>query len=203
MDALKLRAGNQFGGVPTRFVPGNDDIDRKLAVSKGISGKFKSLAAAMIGVGATHFRTETSVSFDIRAGSARACIHLLNSCWGCGEPENIPAPFRHAIKTAIDAVITADPKAAATYYDRQLDTPAFNADTIASVSVDVAEGPPASLPVLVAHHNLLPQRLPRLAPYTELVNSGALRAALIESGRACLYLHGHIHEDPVEVVNVS
>ncbi|MFN9849720.1 MAG: metallophosphoesterase family protein [Alphaproteobacteria bacterium] len=203
MDALELRAGKQFEKIPTGFVPGNHDIDRTLAISKGIAGKFETLAAAMTGAGATRFPTNTAVSIDISAGSARASIHLLNSCWGCGEPENIPAEFRDAIKAAIDKVITDDPKAAATYYDRQLDTPAFDSDTIAAVAVAVAEGSATSLPILVAHHNLLPQRMPRLAPYTELVNSGALRAALIESGRPSLYLHGHIHEDPVEVVNVS
>lgn len=46
------------------------------------------------------------------------------------------------------------------------------------------------------------QRMTRLAPYTELVNSGAVRASLMEAGRPILYLHGHIHTDPVEVLSV-
>lgn len=203
MDALELGPGAQFANVPTGFVPGNHDIDRKLAISQGITGKFAPLAAAMAKVGASRFPTSEPISFAVNRDAAAATVHLLNSCWGCGEPENIPEEFRVAIKAAIDQVITGDPRAAATYYDRQLDTPAFDADTIATVAGAVAEGPATALPILVAHHNLLPQRTPRLAPYTELVNSGALRAALIESNRPCLYLHGHIHEDPVEIVSVS
>jgi len=203
MDALELKPGAQFEAIPTGFVPGNHDIDRRLAVAGGIEAKFKPLAVAMEAAGARNYPTLASVAFQINKGTAVAAVHLLNSCWGCGEPENIPVEFRDAIKTAIDDVIKADAKAAATYYDRQLDTPAFDADTIAEVGTAVAEGPPTTMPILVAHHNLLPQRTPRLAPYTELVNSGALRAALVESGRPCLYLHGHIHEDPVEVVTVS
>jgi hypothetical protein len=54
--------------------------------------------------------------------------------------------------------------------------------------------------LVVAHHNLLPQRRPRIAQYTELINSGALRASLSELDRPIVYLHGHIHTDPVETV---
>ena len=64
----------------------------------------------------------------------------------------------------------------------------------------VHDAPSNVLSVIVAHHNLLPQRLPRLAPYTELVNGGALRASLGELGKPVLYLHGHIHEDPIEIL---
>ncbi len=203
LDALELKTGQAFGDIPSGFVPGNHDVDRTLAVGGDMLGKFKPLAEAMATAGATRFPTDATVSFEISAGSAHASIHLLNSCWGCGEPENIPTPFKDAIKTAIETVLATDPGSAKTYYDRQLDTPAFDAETIAALSEAVADGPATSLQVLVAHHNLLPQRTPRLAPYTELVNSGALRAALIESGRPCLYLHGHIHDDPVEVVNAG
>jgi hypothetical protein len=56
--------------------------------------------------------------------------------------------------------------------------------------------------VVAAHHNLLPQRLTRIAPYTELVNSGAVRASLMEAKRPILYLHGHIHTNPVEVLSM-
>jgi hypothetical protein len=34
------------------------------------------------------------------------------------------------------------------------------------------------------------------------VNSGALRAALEELERPVVYLHGHIHQDPVEILRV-
>lgn len=203
ITALELGPGGRFEKLPTGFVPGNHDVDRQLAVAKGMEAKFKPLADAMEKAGATKFATTASVSFDVARDSASAKIHLLNSCWGCGEPENIPVEFRDAIKTAIDAVIAKDAKSVSVYYDRQLDTPAFDSDTIREISEAVSEGPATCLSVLVAHHNLLPQRTPRLAPYTELVNSGALRGALIGSERPCIYLHGHIHEDPVEIVKAG
>lgn len=203
MTALELGPGAKFADVPTGFVPGNHDVDRRLAVSDGLVKKFAPLAAAMTGVGATRFPTTKPISFEVVNASAMATIHLLNSCWGCGEPEYIPIEFRDAIKDAIDTVIGRDPKAASVYYDRQLDTPAFDADTITAIATAVSEGPATSLPILVAHHNLLPQRTTRLAPYTELVNSGVLRGALVGSARPCIYLHGHIHEDPVEILNVG
>jgi hypothetical protein len=56
------------------------------------------------------------------------------------------------------------------------------------------------VPVLLAHHNLLPQATPRFAAYTELVNGGLVRSQLSDCSRPILYLHGHIHEDPIEVV---
>lgn len=203
IGALELGPGGQFEHLPTGFVPGNHDVDRTLALSHGIAGKFKSLADTMTAVGAARFATTKPVSFEISRSTAKATIHLLNSCWGCGEPENIPTEFRDAIKSAIESVIVDDPKAAKVYYDRQLDTPAFDADTISSIACAIDECPPTSLPILVAHHNLLPQRTTRLAPYTELVNSGSLRGALVGNDRPCVYLHGHIHEDPIEVVHTG
>jgi len=203
MTALELAPGERFANLPVGFVPGNHDVDRTLATTAGLDAKFKPLEAAMAAAGATRFPTAVPLSFAIGERGASATVHLLNSCWGCGEPENIPAEFRDAIKTAIDGVIVADPRTASVYYDRQLDTPAFDAATITTVASAVSDCPPTSLSILVAHHNLLPQRTPRLAPYTELVNSGSLRGALVSSGRPCLYLHGHIHEDPVEIVHVG
>ncbi len=202
-DALELGKGGKFQDLPTGFVPGNHDVDRSLALSQGIVGKFKTLSDAMTAVGASRFATDKPISFDISNSTANATIHLLNSCWGCGEPEHIPTEFRDAIKNAIESVISVNLAAKKIYYDRQLDTPAFDAETISSVATAVHECSPTSLPILVAHHNLLPQRTTRLAPYTELVNSGSLRGALVGCDRPCVYLHGHIHEDPIEVVHTG
>jgi hypothetical protein len=86
------------------------------------------------------------------------------------------------------------------YYDRQLDTPAFSEASLNGLLQGAESGAGTDLLMVCAHHNLLPQRLTRLAPYTELVNSGAIRGSLIELQRPVVYLHGHIHEDPVEVL---
>lgn len=54
----------------------------------------------------------------------------------------------------------------------------------------------------MAHHNLLPQRIPRILAYGEMLNAGFLRQMLHASRRNVIYLHGHIHEDPIEVISV-
>jgi len=44
--------------------------------------------------------------------------------------------------------------------------------------------------------------MPRIAPYSELINGGAVRTALLNLDRPLLYLHGHLHTSPIEVVRV-
>jgi hypothetical protein len=127
----------------------------------------------------------------------------MNSCWSCGAVEYIPAEFRDSVGPAIEAAIAkGDPKVLSAYYDRQFDTPAFSDASISELVEFAGALPREQQLVVVAHHNLLPQRLTRLAPYTELVNSGAVRSSLMEAKRPILYLHGHIHTDPVEVLSV-
>jgi hypothetical protein len=56
------------------------------------------------------------------------------------------------------------------------------------------------LPVVLSHHNVLPQAIPRIALYTEMLNSGLARTSLAGCKRPVLYLHGHVHDDPAEIV---
>ena len=59
----------------------------------------------------------------------------------------------------------------------------------------------ATFGVLVGHHNLLPQKIPRISPYGEMLNAGFVRSQMLGLDRPIVYLHGHIHQDPVEVVS--
>jgi hypothetical protein len=202
-ESLQVGTGRRFENIPLGLVPGNHDIDRLLAAKPGLKKKFQPLQQAIASAGLPSLPIDTPAWLSAAEGPCRIDIALLNSCWGCGAKENIPAEFRDEIIKAIDSAIGAgtDERAARAYYDRQLDTPAFSKETIQQLIDDVAKLPGASLLLAVAHHNILPQRLTRLAPYTELVNSGALRNTLLELQRPVLYLHGHIHEDPVEILH--
>ncbi len=201
--ALQLGAGRRFQDLNLGLVPGNHDVDRALAAQQGMKRKFRPLQDAVQAAGLPALPIENPSWLRAERGKARAEIALLNSCWGCGERENIPSEFQTGIADAIAAAIAGGSKerAVAAYYDRQLDTPAFSAASIQRLVDDVAKRPGASVLVACAHHNILPQRTTRLAPYTELVNSGSLRNALMDLARPVLYLHGHIHEDPVEIVS--
>lgn len=201
-NALQLGSGEKFGCLPTGIVPGNHDIDREMAKKPGTGAKFEPLQKALNQAGLKPMPVGKPIWMSAREGAAAVKIGLLNSCWGCGERENIPLEFRDSVFAAIESAISAggDETTVRAYYDRQFDTPAFSADTITELATLESEG--SELLVVAAHHNILPQRLPRLAPYTELVNSGAIRATLMDMSRPVLYLHGHIHEDPVEVLQV-
>jgi hypothetical protein len=49
-----------------------------------------------------------------------------------------------------------------------LDTPAFDQDHIEEVCHTIGGMNKKNVPVVVAHHNILPQAIPRVAAYTEL-----------------------------------
>jgi len=200
-NALQIGAAGKLSATPVGIVPGNHDVDRKLALKPGFESKFHPLVDALRSAGLPEIPVRDPRRIVVQDGSATADIYLLNSCWGCGESEFIPDDFRKPIADAIEKVLSGtDPKVLNAYYNQQLDTPAFSIDGISKLLDLVGQRTPTALPVVVAHHNLLPQRMPRLAAYTELINSGALRSSLLELGRPVIYLHGHIHDDPVEIV---
>jgi hypothetical protein len=201
--SLQFGAGGVFANLPMGIVPGNHDIDRNLAKQAGLTTKFEPLVAALSAAGLPHLPVRKPIWLDVNSGAARTKVALLNSCWGCGSNEFIPEEFREAVANAIDAALAdgQSERAVRAYYDRQFDTPAFSEQSIHELAA-VSGTLGGELLIVCAHHNLLPQRQLRLAPYTELVNSGALRATFAELGRPIVYLHGHIHEDPVEILHV-
>jgi hypothetical protein len=44
--------------------------------------------------------------------------------------------------------------------------------------------------------------MPRIAHYSEFINGGAVRTKLLNFDRPLIYLHGHLHTSPIEVVRV-
>ncbi|NJC40565.1 hypothetical protein GGQ87_000823 [Brevundimonas alba] len=208
-QALQLGTSGAFAGLPIGIVPGNHDINRTLAAESDLTSKFGPLLQAMAQNGLPPLPVLKPIWMKAVNGAAVANIALLNSCWGCGSKEFIPPEFREGVSKAIEDALahpTDDPEAhertVRAYYDRQFDTPAFSEDTIRELAIEGSETQRRGLLVACAHHNILPQRLTRLAPYTELVNSGAFRSTLAEMGRPIIYLHGHIHEDPIEILQV-
>lgn len=203
--ALQLGEKGEHSSVKVGVVPGNHDIDRVLARRPGMVAKFTPLANALREVGLPAPPIDRAISISIDKVPISVHIQLLNSCWGCGEDEYIPDLFRKPISDAISSVLTGQDaeKAAKLYYDQQLDTPAIHSDAIGGVCASIKTTSPSCVPVVVAHHNLLPQRLPRLAPYTELVNSGALRSSLMELDKAVIYLHGHIGKYVLDKADVT
>jgi 3',5'-cyclic AMP phosphodiesterase CpdA len=185
---------------------GNHDIDRGAAnedSSDEVHPKFKPAqmawhAVRLGAIPAVKLRN-TTISDD---GST---IHLItmNSCLGCGEQRNLPEKLKAIIA---DACRARDPGSPLTADDfdlvgESLDTPAFEADAIQAVGEIVESLPPNAIPLILAHHNLLPQPRPRIKLYTEMLNGGVLRTRLSGTKRAAIYCHGHTHNTPIEIIS--
>ena len=183
-NALQIGQGRRHQSLFAGIVPGNHDIDRELAKAPSMMAKFAPLNGALAQAGFGPLPVGRPISHAISVDSAECHIVLMNSCWGCGALEYIPEEFRQSVGAAIVAALAGgDTKVVKAYYDRQFDTPAFSDASIAELLDLTTKLSSDKLLVVVAHHNLLPQRLTRIAPYTELVNSGAMRASLMEARR--------------------
>ncbi len=200
-NSLQIGKGKEYADLPIGIVSGNHDINRDLAKNVGFDPKFRPLNEALSAENLPPLPVEQCVHLPVGRDNANVNVVLMNSCWGCGSQTLIPSEFREPIAQAIDKAIMDGGDAELTaYYDQQLDTPAFSDDAITQlISLSANEAKEGQL-IAVAHHNLLPQASSRIAPYTELVNSGRMRQAMTQLDKPVIYLHGHIHEDPIEIV---
>ena len=207
LDALI--SDNEVKGK-TIVLPGNHDINRNDALIS-IAAKFEHIHAAITDIGLSPVPMDDVRTLSLAHGTSRAALFALNSCIGCGErrllPERIGRQIEELISSHIrDAAFSATgttqfPDMLTQYYE-QLDTPAFSNDAMnklqtAALSFNTDS---ASAFVVAAHHNLLSQAQPRIAPYSELINGGQFRNLLLEFDRPIIYLHGHTHTDPIEIV---
>jgi hypothetical protein len=200
-NALQLGKGKIFEQIPVGIVCGNHDISRDLALDTDSNAKFLPLQEALAQVNLPAMAVSDPKWLHLGNSDAPITVGLLNSCIGCGAKEAIPPEFRESVAKAIaDALVAGHAeKAIRAYYDRQFDTPAFDLNTVEAIRTNSTSK--ERLLILIAHHNLLPQSQPRISPYTELINSGSIRTALLDLHRPVLYLHGHTHEDRVEIIS--
>lgn len=80
------------------------------------------------------------------------------------------------------------------------DTPLFRQNDLEDARQAILKGGTELVNLVVAHHPVLPQELPRVALYPEPVNAGQARNHFMTADRSVVYLHGHTHSDPVEEV---
>ena len=202
-DNLQLSSAHFWPPEQIHVVAGNHDVDRNLVDPKGVDlfQKFRPLEATWKASG-----TDVLVCDDVRStsfghpGSEMVALSL-NSCVGCGEKRYRTTKMTDAKRATLTAKAQAGDKAAADALWEDIDMPLFAEEHLATAIAVVAGAPPAALPLVVAHHNLLPQATPRADIYTELFNGGAARTRLAGQARWVVYLHGHIHEDPVEIID--
>lgn len=182
------------------LVPGNHDIDRKLFSEDSVFPKFQPIKEAL---GENKFPEIPLSKINVEK------LHLLtssilmitiNSCMGCGERKFYPDKIKKALSESIDN--DKNEEFDDLYYEN-IDTPIISTEDMDTLAHQIESVKYNCLPIILTHHNLLPQKRSRIAMYAELLNSGYIRERLLMLNRPILYLHGHIHDDTTEIITSS
>lgn len=187
-------------------VPGNHDVARK-TLQPGQS-PFPALFTPLATVWTELFgRNPLAIDHvrvsDIATAPESITLFSLNSCVGCGEWRKLSPSLRGSLQPAISDLVSAEADEARRFalVAEQLDSPVFTDQDITSLCDQVKSLPANRIPIILAHHNLLPQATVRADIYTELLNGGALRSRLARINRPIVYCHGHIDDDPMECID--
>jgi hypothetical protein len=182
-------------------VPGNHDVNRSLCDSgEDLYKKFDPLVDSWDQIGRKSILPIEKVrSTEINSSQNSLNLFSLNSCIGCGEKRHLPKEIREElIQIFEDHSVNTSDSNAFKLIGEQLDTPAFEDEHVNSLVRKINEVSSTSVPLVLAHHNILSQVTPRVEIYTELINSGLFRSRLASCSRPVIYCHGHIHDNPVE-----
>lgn len=201
------------------FVPGNHDVERpdKPAADFSIDGllKFKPFGDALTGLGFTKTSISEVSKIELSQSGSSVDIFGINTCLGCGELRILPNEVQREVAATIHQLVSEVPEGAeiqklneefVSLLSERIDAAVIDTNVLAELSEALDERATTTknyVPVVVGHHNLLPQTTPRIATYSEMVNSGKLRSLLQSSEFPAIYLHGHIHDDPVEIISSS
>lgn len=198
---LELAAGRFWTAEGIHAVPGNHDVDRSLVDPSGadLFGKFRPLEEAWRNQGIDILRCGSLRHTRVAHAGCEIRAFSVNSCVGCGE--NRAADFTASLRAELQARADSGDTDAGDALWEGLDTPMIHESHLTSLAAEIGALPVEAMPVVIGHHNVLPQAMPRIKVYTEMLNGGAARARLASQDRWVLYLHGHIHDDPIEVIS--
>jgi len=190
------------GSQNCKLIIGNHDIDRRCDPDTDARFEDINLVLTDAGFEAASILApcETTLKGD---DAAEVRVFGINSCRGCGQLRLLGSIVEKHAGPAIRKLLDeggSDADLEELY--EQIDTPAVDELTLTLLGKSLSHLGETVLPIICAHHNLLPQAIPRIAPYSELINGGAVRNALLNLDRPLLYLHGHLHTSPIEVVRV-
>jgi len=203
-NTLTLDKKGKWSNGEIIVVPGNHDIERDKInhSSLNLKDKFKALEDAWKKVGCEFFKYDKidPIVSSLKKDS-KVYLFPLNSCIGCGEKRYFPTPIREALHKALEEYSKKNnEKKSFKLLGEDLDTPAFLEEDVDFVCDNILKLTKNAVPILVSHHNLLPQTIPRFDMYTELLNSGLVRSRLGKCGLPILYCHAHVHSDPIEKI---
>lgn len=186
------------------IVPGNHDVDHKLCQEDQPDAQFKPLNDALTARNFRELPIDAPIYLPVSKGHSHLQIAALNSCLGCGSTKRFLDPdMDKALRATITRKMRKNPDfEQSELFWEILDTPSFDIAHIERVVDEFEQQDPSVLPIVIAHHNLLPQKVPRVTAYGELLNGGLVRDHFSRLDRPLIYLHGHIHTDPVEILTI-
>jgi hypothetical protein len=189
------------------IVPGNHDVDKAKFSEYSLDPKFQPMIKALKDQGFPEIPFPRIKTEELSVDSfGKVLIVAINSCMGCGEkrylPEGIKNKLFELLEESEKEYEKVEEEVRSVWYEN-IDTPIFMTEDIDAAVDLIQSAEETCMPVILAHHNLLPQRRPRVAMYTELINSGYMREKLLKSNRPIIYLHGHIHDNPIEIIHSS
>lgn len=185
------------------IVPGNHDVPRGDADPTDIFKKFERTAQAWESVLPGVFLPGKVREADIPLSPNHSIrVIALNTCMGCGEKRFLPEAIREDLHNLL-AGHTSSPISSKDFelIGEQLDTPAILEEHLTTVERRIQSLRSPAVAIVLGHHALLPQARIRVALYAELINGGRFRSALATLKSDVLYVHGHLHEDPIEIVS--
>lgn len=206
--------------LPVVGVPGNHDVDKIEAATLGDSGKFKSVKEAFEKFGWAKVPVDDCVRHDVSFGPDKLAMLLINTSIGSWSKHMMPnllaeeftdekleaAPIPMITDTSMDAMpasieeSVSDEKNRSDQLFKQLDTPYLSKRALSSLSNELGQIDDRTA-IVIGHHNLLPQKIPRILPYGEMLNGGTFRKFFHDANKNIVYLHGHIHDDPIECIS--
>jgi hypothetical protein len=184
-------------------VPGNHDVNRAFCDPTGndILKKFLPLVGEWSAVNLNLLSPVLRDALVTTDRGNRVAIYSVNSCIGCQEKRLLPNQIRDDLHKLFEKYIKrVGSLDAFDLLGEQIDTPAFVATEIEEIAYHISDLGANVLPVVIGHHNLLSQTTPRTALYTELINGGQFRSRMMNSNRPVIYCHGHVHDDPLEII---
>jgi len=187
-------------------VPGNHDVDWHLvdSASTDYNAKFDPLRRAWdvhrFGIFMRDFYRASTVSNSTAVNSIK--LVSLNSCIGCGVLHGYPPRILAFLQNELDrANLANDIDAETILKSEHLDLPLVSEQALTDALAEIGRLPDEIQPLILTHHNLLPQDINRISPYPELLNAGLVRTRLLDVNRPVLYVHGHLHKPPIEVIS--
>lgn len=186
------------------IVPGNHDVDRSAVPATGsIDKKFTHLAQSWKERGLDVMSPDGIRTTKLHGSKGDNTLEIIsiNSCIGCGEFRQYPETVRQALCRMAEEETRLPGGEHFDIFGETLDSPAFDDRDLHTLEGHLADLLDTDVTLLLSHHNLLQQAMPRISLYANILNGGLARISLANAKPTILYLHGHTHNDAIEHIS--